>query len=291
MSACGVRDTVVRWGSLVRFSHTIFAAPFALSMAAVCARSVPVSPLQLLWVVVALVTARTAAMAFNRLVDRAIDAKNPRTAGRELPAGILSVSSVRLLLLLSMLGFLLSSYLVGAHCLPLAPLVLAVLCGYSLTKRFTRCSHLVLGVALALAPGGVWFALTAQWSPVPLPLMAAVMVWVAGFDILYSCQDADFDREQGLFSLPSRIGVARAMGWARAFHVAAVVLLILFGAEVQLGMLYFVGVALFAALLFSQHLLVAPDDLSRIDAAFFTRNGCASLVFFLFVVLDCIAAR
>ncbi len=273
------------YAGLVKFSHTVFALPFALSMLVVLARTHPVSWSQIVWILVALVSARTAAMAFNRLIDRDVDARNPRTREREIPSGKLSVAKVRGLLFISSAVFLGSAAVLGLHCLVLAPFVLGILLLYSWTKRFTSSSHIVLGLSLALAPGGVWYALTAEVALLPVLLMAAVLFWVAGFDILYSCQDVNFDTEQHLFSIPVRCGVATAFWLARLFHVIAFVFLGLFGVEATLGIHYFAGLLVFGLILGSQHLIISPKDLSRIDAAFFTRNGTASLVFFLAVIL------
>lgn len=278
------------WCALIKFSHTIFALPFALGMAVIAARyapaATPVRFSQLAWILVALVSARTAAMAFNRVVDKEFDRQNPRTKERPLVSGIISVRSVLVLLMLSCLMFFLSAAALGKHCIVLAPFVLGVLLFYSYTKRFTHYSHLVLGLCLALAPGGVWYALTTEFAVLPIYLMAAVMLWVAGFDILYACQDLDFDRQQILFSLPVHLGISGALMAARFCHLASVILLFIFGLMAELGALYYCGIAVFGLLLISEHRLVSPHDLSRLEAAFFTRNGMASMVFFAAVALD-----
>lgn len=282
-------DTVKTWGSVVRFSHTIFALPFAMSMALIVARYRPITLTEIFALLLALISARTAAMAFNRLLDAEIDAKNPRTADRELPAGKVKRQSVRLLFVTNCLLFFFASWLLGTHCLVLAPPVLGILLFYSYTKRFTAGAHFVLGLALALAPGGVWYALTATVSMTPVYLMAAVLFWVAGFDILYSCQDYEFDRSEGLHSVPVYTGVKGAFLLARISHFIAVVLLAIFGVIAGMSSIYFMGVAVFALLLLNQHLIIAPDDLGRINAAFFSRNGLASVLFFLFVLIDYLA--
>lgn len=274
------------YASLVKFSHTIFALPFALSMFIIVAQRYPFSVSQLICILLALVTARTAAMAFNRLSDRNIDAKNPRTREREIPAGKLSVREVYFLLLVNIICFIASAAYLGIHCLVLSPIVLFVLLGYSWTKRFTAAAHIFLGLALALAPGGVWYALTAQWSWTPIPLMLGVLLWVAGFDILYSCQDFDFDKANNLFSVPVKFGIQRSFIIARLLHLLAFLFLVEFGIVAQLGITYFIGVVVFGLIIASQHLLISPNDLSRINAAFFTRNGIASVVFMLVVWLD-----
>ena len=273
-------------GSLVKFSHTVFALPFALSMFVVASREQPVSLGQLWWILVCLVSARTAAMAFNRVFDADIDAKNPRTSSREIPAGVISRFSVGALVILFSVLFLYGAWKLGVHCFLLAPFVLGILLLYSCTKRFTSWSHVVLGLCLAMAPGGVWYAITGVVSIVPIVLMAAVLFWVAGFDILYSCQDSEFDRTEGLFSLPAYLGIEKSLLLSRAFHGIAVILLAVFGGVAELGWIYMTGVVVFSALLVNQHCLVSPGDMTRVNAAFFTRNGIASVALFGFVLLD-----
>lgn len=277
---------IILFGKLIKFSHTVFALPFALSMFVVVTRFQPVNLWQLALILLCMVTARTAAMGFNRLVDKDVDAKNPRTQMREIPAGLIAAPTVAALVIISAGLFLLFSGLLGRHCLIMAPLVLAVLFFYSWTKRFTRYSHMVLGLALALAPGGVWYALTGGPAILPLYLMGAVLLWVAGFDILYSCQDYDFDKKTGLFSLPVALGISGAMRVAQLLHILTVILLIQFGLGSSSGSFYYIAVAIFTLALISQHRLVSPTDLSKIDAAFFVRNGLGSLVFFIGVLVD-----
>ena len=274
------------FGSFVKFSHTIFALPFALSMAAVVARKFPVSALQITWILVALVAARTAAMSFNRIVDREIDRKNPRTINREIPSGKVSVKGAYALFLLSVGIFHLAAFGLGLHCLVLAPLVMFFLCFYSWTKRFTVLSHLVLGIALALAPGGVWYSLTGVIAWTPIYMMLAVAFWVAGFDIIYSCQDSSFDKENLLFSIPSHFGIEKALLIAQISHLICSLFLFLFGVVSQMNLLYFLGCVVFSIILASQHFLLSEKDLSKVNEAFFSRNGMASVVFLLFVFLD-----
>jgi 4-hydroxybenzoate polyprenyltransferase len=286
VKAQSLLDTIQTWGSVVKFSHTIFALPFAVSIFVILMSRQDVLMVDIFAIFLCLISARTAAMAFNRLIDRDVDAKNPRTAVRELPSGRISSMSVWLLLGFSTGAFFAGCAVLGTHCLVVAPAVLGVLFFYSLTKRFTKYSHLVLGVSLALAPGGVWYALTGRADLSPLLLMFAVMFWVAGFDIIYACQDVAFDREEGLFSLPAKLGISKSLVVSRTCHVAAVALLFLFGYAMVLGPFSRIGVLIFALLIGSQHLIVSKDDLSRVDAAFFTRNGIASVVFFLGTLLD-----
>jgi 4-hydroxybenzoate polyprenyltransferase len=253
-------------------------------MVLVVARHNPITWQQIVAILFAVVSARTAAMGFNRIIDRHIDAKNPRTAMRELPRGALTLGQAWTMTIAASLVFLASSALLRFECLLLAPLVLALLFFYSAMKRFAHGAHLVLGLALACAPGGVWFALTGTVAWLPVLMMAGVLFWVAGFDILYSCQDHDFDKKEGLYSIPAQIGIAPAFWVARIFHLVAVVFLWWFGIAADLKAAYFCGIALFAGLLLSQHLIISPRDLSRIDAAFFTRNGLGSIVYFAGVV-------
>lgn len=279
-------NQIVKWGRLVKFSHTIFAMPFALAMAVIISGSVEVTREQIFWIVTCLVSARTGAMAFNRLLDRKIDALNPRTKDRELPAGKVSIYSVTALLLLSYGIFILGSAMLGDHTLALALPVLFILSIYSWTKRFTPYSHFFLGLALALAPGGVWYALvgTVEWLPVWL--MLGVLFWVVGFDIIYSCQDEQFDKQHGLFSIPARFGIGRALALALFSHILSILLLLYLGIMAGLGSLYFAALVIFATIILSQHRLVTPTDLSKVNEAFFIRNGLASFVYLLGVVLD-----
>lgn len=272
--------------SLVKFSHTIFALPFAFSMLFIVMREQPVHWQQFFWILIAMISARTAAMAFNRIIDRKIDALNSRTANRELPKGVLTVKSVWILFITTLVIFHLAAAFLGKHSLLLAPLVAGILCFYSYTKRFTSFAHMFLGLALALAPGGVWYALTAQFSLKPLLLMAGVLFWVAGFDILYSCQDLDFDRKQKLYSMPVKLGSAASFNLAKTFHFIAIIFFLLNGVVFTLGGYYYLGLLLFSACLLGQYFLVSPDSLDKIDQAFFNRNAQASLLFFLGVFVD-----
>jgi len=265
---------------MIRFAHTIFALPFALLSTLLAAGGVPSLP-TLFWILVAMVGARSAAMSFNRIVDRGIDARNPRTASRELPAGILSVRFAALFSAVSAALFVLAAAQLNRLCLLLSPVALAVVLGYSLTKRFTSLSHLVLGLSLAIAPVGAWIAVTGALALLPVVLALAVVFWVAGFDVLYSLQDETFDRDQGLRSLPAQLGNRRALLLSALFHAAALALL--FGTFVLArgGLLFGLGVVLAGAFLVRQHAIVRPGDLSRVDAAFFTANGWLSVIFFL----------
>ena len=264
---------------MIRFAHTVFAMPFALLAAVLAAGGVP--PLATLaWILVAMVGARSAAMSFNRIADRDVDARNPRTATRELPSGVLTVRFAILFCVASAALFVFAAAQLNRLCLLLSPVALAVVLGYSLTKRFTALSHLVLGLSLGIAPVGAWIAVTGEFALLPVVLSVAVVFWVAGFDVIYSLQDEAFDREQGLKSLPARVGNRRALLVSALFHAAA--LACLYGSFVLSGggLLFGLGVVLSGAFLVRQHAIVEPGDLSRVDAAFFTANGWLSIVFF-----------
>jgi len=268
------------YGRMIRFSHSVFALPFALSSAVIAAGS-GISWRQVAWILVAMVGARSAAMGFNRLADQSLDARNPRTAGRELPRGALSRGEVWVFVAASAATLVVAAAMLNPLCLALSPVALLVVFGYSYTKRFSAFSHVFLGLALAVAPVGAWLAIRGRFEAPPVVLGFAVLFWVAGFDTIYACQDEAFDRAEGLHSLPARFGIGRALVIARLFHVAAVALLAAVYALAPLHPLYLAGVAVVAALLIYEHSLVHADDLSRIDAAFFTVNGWISLGYFV----------
>lgn len=273
--------------SLVKFSHSVFALPFALQGAWIAAGGAP--PLsRVAWIVLCAVCARTAAMAFNRLVDRRIDALNPRTSGRELPSGVLNPISVGALVFVSSAGFVLSAYQLGPWCGLLSFPVLGLVLGYSFVKRFSFLAHGALGLALACAPLGAWLAVTGSFEPDFTPVLwlaAGVLAWVAGFDLVYACQDEDFDRKQGLFSVPARFGRKRSLYAARALHTLAVGAFAVQGELAGLGLAYWISLVLATALLVWEHRLVRTD-LSKIDMAFFTANGWVGVVLFLGVAVD-----
>jgi 4-hydroxybenzoate polyprenyltransferase len=276
------------YGALVAFSHTVFALPFAAS-AAVLALAVPHDPptlLRLAAMLGCMVCARTSAMAFNRWADRAIDAKNPRTRGRHVPSGVVSAREALALALGSGAAFLACAAVVGAWPLVLAPFVLAVLLGYSFAKRFTWGAHAWLGVALALAPGGAWIGMGARPSAGILWLMAAVITWLLGFDVLYSLQDEDFDRGAGLQSIPARFGKRGALAISAAAHVGTIAALVACGLTLHRGPVFALGVATCAALLSYEHALVHGRGLAAINRAFFDVNAWVSVAFFGFVCVD-----
>src|SRR5579864_3143125 len=275
---------------MIKWEHSVFALPFALCGAMLAAGGFPTWH-QLLWIVIAMVGARSAAMAFNRLADASIDAANPRTRARALPAGHLTPFFVGSFVVVSSGIFVLAASQLNRLALWLSPVALAVLLLYSYTKRFTRWSHLVLGFALGIAPAAAWIAVRGSLDWRILLLTAAVTFWVAGFDVLYACQDFDFDRNAGLHSLPRYLGIRRALWVARAFHMVMLVLLVSLLWSFGLGKLAIAGVAVVAALLAYEHSLVSPDDLSRLNAAFFTMNGVISVLFFFFVAGDLLLRR
>ena len=269
------------YGRMIRFSHSVFALPFALTSAVLAARAGGATGGQLFWIVVAMVAARSAAMGVNRLADHGIDARNPRTAGRELPRGALSRGEAWAFVAASVVLFVLAAWMLNPLCLALSPIALLIVFGYSYTKRFTAASQLVLGLSLAVAPVGAWVAIRGRFDLVPLVLGLAVVLWVAGFDTIYACQDVDFDRREGLRSIPARLGVQRSLVLARWLYVGAVLLLLALQPLTELPPLYLAGVAVVAGLLAWEHTLVSADDLSRVMQAF-NLNGWVSLGYFAF---------
>lgn len=279
---------LVTYSRMVKLSHSIFALPFALASGVLAARGLSEGVAWWQWalIVACMVTARSSAMGFNRLVDRDIDAKNPRTATREIPAGLISVRAAWTFTLLSAVLFVAAAAVLGTMTLALSPVALGLVWGYSLAKRFTAAAHLVLGVAIGIAPVAVWVALTGVLlAPVPWVLALAVATWIAGFDIIYACQDADFDASEGLHSIPAALGLKGALIVSALLHVVTVGALAALPSLVPLGWPYVVGVAVIAAVLAYEHWIVRPDDLSRVDKAFFDLNGYVSLAFFLTVVV------
>ena len=270
---------------MIKWEHSIFALPFALCGAMLAADGLP-STHQLVWIVVAMIAARSAAMAFNRWADATIDAANPRTSTRALPSGQLSPAFVATFVVGSSAIFVLAASRLNRLTLWLSPLALAVLLLYSYTKRVTRWSHLILGFALGIAPAAAWIAVRGALDPRILLLTAAVTFWVGGFDVLYACQDYDFDRQAGLHSVPRYFGIRAALWMARVFHLLMVGLLIALLSVFGMGKVAAVGVLAVVLLLLYEHSLVRPNDLSKLNAAFFTMNGVISVVFLVFVAAD-----
>lgn len=275
---------------MIKWEHSIFALPFALCGAMLAAGGFP-SSRQLVWIIVAMVAARSAAMAFNRWADAAIDAVNPRTRTRALPAGHLSPAFVVTFVVISSGVFILAASQLNHLSLLLSPVALAVLLLYSYTKRLTRWSHLVLGFALGIAPAAAWIAVRGSLDPRILLLTAAVTFWVGGFDVLYACQDCDFDRQAGLHSVPRFFGIGAALWIARAFHLIMVGLLVALVMVFGLGFLATAGIVVVILLLLYEHSMVKPNDLSKLNAAFFTMNGVISVLFFVFVAADVLLRR
>lgn len=279
-------QTLRQVGSLVKFSHTIFALPFALAAVVLAAPYGQVTWLRVGLIVLCIAAARTAAMAFNRLVDRDIDAQNPRTADREIPRGVLSVPFVRALVLGASLVFVIGAYLLGPLPLMLSPIALGLALGYSYVKRFSSLCHLVLGAAIAFAPGGAWIAVGAPVTLAPWLLVIAVATWVGGFDILYSLQDESFDRGAGLYSIPTALGVRGSLWVSALLHGVTFACLVGVGATLSRGLGYYAGTVLVGAILIYEHIIVRPSDLSRINKAFFDLNGYISVGFLVCVLID-----
>ncbi|WP_395142525.1 UbiA-like polyprenyltransferase [Armatimonas sp.] len=270
---------------MIKIEHTLFALPFAAMGALLAARGIPDGRI-LFWILVAMVGARSAAMAFNRLVDRDYDAKNPRTASRAIPAGLISVGFVRGFTALTSLLLILAAWQLNPLALLLSPVALGVVFLYSYTKRFTHWCHAFLGLALAIAPVGAWVAVRGDLTMVPLALGAAVICWLVGFDTIYALQDAEFDKNAGLHSLPVRFGAQKALAIGRVSHVFMIVLLVALGKLAGLHGWYFTGVALAAALITAEHVLISPTDLKRLNIAFFNVNIAVSSGLLLFTALD-----
>ncbi len=267
--------------SFIRFSHSVFALPFALTGALLAWRTAPFEWRQVLWVIVAMVSARSSAMGFNRLVDARLDALNPRTAAREIPRGVLSRRDAAIFVVSASAIFVFAAFQLNRICGLLSPVALAIVFWYSLAKRFTSYTQVFLGLAMAVAPVGGWLAAGGPIdAPEPWLLGLAIALWVGGFDILYACQDLDFDRAHGLHSIPVRFGVARSLLISRAMHVATIACMVALGLLVPLGPIYFGGVALVAGLLFYEQSLVSEHDLSQVKRAF-DLNGWVGILYFI----------
>ena len=277
--------TIRTYLEMIRFSHTLFALPFALMGAVLAAGGVP-SGRQLGWILVAMVGARSGAMGVNRIADRHLDAVNPRTQDRALPQGRIGLREAVVFVVVSFGVFLLAAWMLNPLCFALAPVALLIVCGYSYTKRFTSLSHLVLGLSLACAPVGAWIAVRGTLGMPALLLALAVLFWVAGFDVLYALMDIDFDRRTGLFSIPARLGVRGGLVMARLFHLLTAVFLLLLVPQLGLGTLYRLGLCLAVGLLTYEHWLLYRFGLAKLDTAFFNVNGALSIGMFLFTLGD-----
>jgi len=270
---------------MIKFEHSVFALPFAFVSALLAASGVP-ELRKIVWIVVAMVGARSGAMGLNRVIDREIDLNNPRTSGREIPRGAISVSAALALVAVSFVLMVLAAYMLNPLCLKLSPVAIGVLIIYSYTKRFTWMSHFVLGLAISGAPLGAWMAVRGSFDLEIVPLVAAVIFWLAGFDVLYALQDVDFDRKFGLFSIPKKFGIRASLVLARIFHVISFALLVANGLVFGVGGLYWAGMVLTAGLFLYEHSLIRENDLSKLDIAFFNMNGYISLTIFIFTLMD-----
>ena len=272
---------------MIKFEHTIFALPFALISALLASRPQLFPDAKtLFWILMAMIGARSAAMAFNRIADADIDKENPRTANRHIPAGLLNKVQVWAFLSVTVALFEIASWQLNRLCLILSPVALLFILGYSYTKRFTWLCHLFLGCAIGIAPIGAWLAVTGKWNLIPLLIGAVVMLWIGGFDIIYALQDFEFDTKSSLFSLPKRLGKANSLLVSRVMHALMIGLLIAIGVLAGLHLLYFAGVLVVSGLIIYEQTLVKPDDLSKVDLAFFTLNGWISVTLFAFVFLE-----
>ncbi|MDM8554976.1 UbiA-like polyprenyltransferase [Desulfococcaceae bacterium HSG7] len=281
-------NRVTTYGRMIKFSHTIFALPFALTAVVLAGQQYPIKIATLLWILVAMAGARSAAMGFNRLADATIDAQNPRTAIREIPSGLLSPKAVVIFVILSSAVFILACALLGRLCLILSLPVLLLLFAYSYTKRFTWLAHLYLGFAIGLAPLGAWIAVTDSYTWPVLTLCLSLMTYIAGFDILYACQDKDFDRDQGLYSIPAKFGIKRALMIAKILHLISWCFFLSVKYVFDLSYIYLIVAFVIGILLIVEHRLVKPDDLRHINIAFFHINSVISITLFLGVLCDVI---
>lgn len=301
--------TIKNYLSLVKFSHTIFAMPFAIigfvlglmghvklpnliytdtskTNASIISRLSHYHIITLALVLICMITARSAAMAFNRYLDRSFDAKNPRTAIREIPKGIISANSALRFVIINCVVFIVATYFINSICFYLSPIALFVILFYSYTKRFTALCHLVLGIGLSLAPIGAYLAVTGSFALLPILFSFAVMFWVSGFDIIFALQDVEFDQSQKLYSIPAVLGISKALRVSELLHIFSASCVMAAGYLGGFGWLYWVGVVIFTAMLVYQHAIVKPHDLSKVNIAFMTANGIASVVFAVFVIAD-----
>lgn len=285
MSVFSLGDKTVLYLRMIKFSHSVFALPFALTAAFIAAKGAP--PMNtLFWIIAAMVSGRTAAMGLNRIVDRDIDIANPRTANREIPAGKIRVMEAALFVVVSMVLFVFSAYMLNPLCFKLSWIAIAVIALYSYTKRFTWFSHFALGIAISGAPVGAWIAVTGGFDAGILLLGLAVVFWLAGFDMLYALQDMEFDRSYGLYSIPQRFGVGRSLRISHFCHLLTWILLLLTGVYFNLTAPFYIGIAIAGGLLVYEHMLVKPDDLSKLNKAFFDMNGYISLTIFCFTLIS-----
>ncbi|HXX56411.1 MAG TPA: UbiA-like polyprenyltransferase [Thermodesulfovibrionales bacterium] len=270
---------------MIKFSHSVFALPFAFTGALFAASGVPPLP-KVFWIIIAMVGARSGAMGLNRIIDSRIDKENPRTRGREIPSGKISIRDAAFFTAISLVILEIAAYNLNALCLKLSPLALSLLILYSYSKRFTWMSHFLLGIAISLAPLGAWIAVRGTIDMAIFPLTVTVVFWLAGFDVLYALQDTEFDRSKGLYSIPQRFGLKKALFLSRSFHGMAMSFLIYSGLIFGRGVFYWIGIVVVAGLFIYEHSLVKSDDLSKLDVAFFTMNGYISVAVFLATLAD-----
>ncbi len=285
MSVMQILNKLTDYLRLIKFSHSVFALPFAFTAAIIAANGIPAFS-KIFWITVAMVGGRSGAMGMNRIVDRKFDALNPRTQNRELPKGVMKTSEAFIFTIIAFAFLLFAAYKLNPLCLKISPLFLLVLFSYSYTKRFTWLCHIVLGTALSLAPLGAWIAIRGTFNYEILPLCLAVMLWVAGFDVLYGMQDMDFDKKQGLYSIPSAFGIKTSLWIARLFHLSTIVLLLSLVPIFNLTGLYISGTLIASGLMLYEHSLVKATDLSKLNIAFFNMNGYISITVFLFTLLN-----
>ena len=273
--------------SLIKFSHTIFAMPFAFIGFFLATKNNSIDWATFLYVVLCMIFARSAAMAFNRYIDRKIDKENQRTAKvREIPNGTISEKNAFIFVVLNCILFIGTTYLINSICFYLSPIALFVILGYSYTKRFTALCHLILGLGLSLAPLGAYLAVSGSFDIVPILFSVVVLFWVSGFDIIYSLQDEEFDKEQKLHSIPVLLGIEKSLNLSKFLHFISIITLTFIGSYFEFDLFYWIGFSIFSALLFYQHILVTANDLSKVNLAFFTTNGIASVIFGIFVICD-----
>ena len=279
-------DRFLTYGRMIKFSHSIFALPFALSGVVLASSHSEITLETVLWVIVAMVGARSAAMGFNRWADRKMDAENPRTANRELPTGQISSVAVLTFIAISSAVLVYSAYRLNPLCFALSPVTLGIVFFYSLTKRFTWATQLFLGLALSIAPIGAWIAVTGRLDLEILVLGGAVLLWVAGFDIIYATVDIGFDRQYGAYSIPQRFGIPKALWVSRALHLISFAAMLMVGTVFDLGWIYYLGISGIGGLLIYEHCLVRPDDLSKAGIAFMNLNAAISVAYFVFTAVD-----
>ena len=284
----GLKNPVSNYLSLIKFSHTVFALPFAIIgfMLGLNSKQMNFNWMLFLLVLLCMVFARSAAMAFNRYIDKDIDKSNPRTLVREIPSGVISSSSALIFVICNVLLFIVTTFFINKICFFLSPLALLIILGYSFTKRFTYLCHFILGLGLSLAPIGAYLAVTGRFNLIPLLYSFAVLFWVGGFDVIYALQDEDFDKSQQLKSIPVFLGKKGALIVSNIFHLLSAILIVCAGVYSGFGIFYWVGTVVFITLLIYQHRLVQPDDLSKINMAFFTTNGIGSVLFSIFFFLE-----